>query len=402
MKQIFKKFKADIRHSDWLNQIARKEPIYKKHDEIRSEFEHDYNRILHSLAYRRLKHKTQVFFATENDHICTRIEHVNHVNSISYTIAKNLGLNTELTSAIAIGHDLGHSPFGHTGEKILSEIVTRELKEHFRHERNSLYFIDNIETLPNPDREENNLNLTYAVRDGIICHCGEIDENFIRPRTEIIELESIEKPYDYLPYTWEGCVVKISDKIAYLGRDIEDAISLKILSPEQLEELRDTLQNSLKKQISLKSINNTILIHEFILDLIKNSNPRDGLALSSSHFELMNAIKCFNYENIYNNNRLIPYIEYTRLIICTIFNTLAGFSNTSDIETNLSSLHCSTLKAGFSEWLEKYSFQRDERFKNKRIYDISDVKQYKRAIIDYISGMTDRYAIKIFKEINSF
>ena len=102
---------------------------------MRSEFERDYTRIIHSTAYRRLKHKTQVFFSPENDHICTRIEHVTHVESISYTIAKNLGLNTELTKAIAVAHDVGHSPFGHEGEKILSEISNKDLGISFWHEK---------------------------------------------------------------------------------------------------------------------------------------------------------------------------------------------------------------------------------------------------------------------------
>src|SRR6266511_2838285 len=125
--------------------IKREQDIYRREDEIRSEFSRDYNRILHCTAYRRLKHKTQVFFATRNDHICTRIEHVNHVASVSYTIANCLGLNTELTMAIATGHDLGHAPFGHAGEEILRGLAQAELGENFWHEKNSLRFIDYCE-----------------------------------------------------------------------------------------------------------------------------------------------------------------------------------------------------------------------------------------------------------------
>ena len=117
----------------WKIGVNREKPLYRKSADIRNEFERDYTRILHSTAYRRLKHKTQVFSAPHNDHICTRIEHVTHVASVSHTISNFLGLNTQLTTAISIGHDLGHAPFGHAGEKILREIAERELGEIFWH-----------------------------------------------------------------------------------------------------------------------------------------------------------------------------------------------------------------------------------------------------------------------------
>lgn len=169
--------------------IKREEKLYSRGNDIRSEFERDYTRVIHSNAYRRQKHKTQVFFSPENDHICTRIEHVTYVESISYTIAKYLGLNVELTRAIAIAHDIGHSPFGHQGEKILSEISKRDLGKTFWHEKNGLEFVDKIELLEDKSKNMQNLNLTYAVRDGIISHCGEIDENKLKPRDEYIDLK---------------------------------------------------------------------------------------------------------------------------------------------------------------------------------------------------------------------
>ena len=123
----FEKYSANPESPNWKNYIKRETPLYPRNNDIRNDFERDYTRIIHSNAYRRLKHKTQVFFSPENDHICTRIEHVTHVESISYTIAKYLGLNTELTKAIATAHDIGHSPFGHQGERLLSEISQRDL-----------------------------------------------------------------------------------------------------------------------------------------------------------------------------------------------------------------------------------------------------------------------------------
>ena len=179
--------------------------------DIRTCFQRDVDRITHSKSFRRLKHKTQVFFAPSNDHICTRIEHVTHVESISYTIAKYLGLNTELTKAIAVAHDIGHSPFGHEGERILSIISKRDLGYSFWHEKNGLEFVDNIELLEDNNKYMQNLDLTYAVRDGIISHCGEIDENCLFPRNEFIDLKDYDYPNKYAPYTWEGCAVKISD-----------------------------------------------------------------------------------------------------------------------------------------------------------------------------------------------
>ena len=213
---IFSDFATNENNPKWIHSVTRQAPLSHKPYDIRSDFDRDCTRILHCSAYRRLKHKTQVFFATNNDHVCTRIEHVNHVASISKTIAKALGLNVSLVEAIALGHDLGHSPFGHHGETIIAKIMEKEgFEKKFWHEKNSLRFIDYIDTLPNYCGFKENLNLTYATRDGIVCHCGEVNENFIKPRDEYIDLNLIEKGKQ-MPYTYEGCVVKVSDKIAVI------------------------------------------------------------------------------------------------------------------------------------------------------------------------------------------
>ena len=157
--------------------ISRLEPLYQRSNDLRSEFGRDYTRIIFSQAYRRLKHKTQVFFAVKDDHVCTRSEHVNLVESVSYTIANYLGLNTELTKAIAVGHDLGHAPFGHGGERIINELAKIHGLDSFWHERNSLHLIDEIETLEDNEHHRHNLNLTYAIRDGIISHCWRNESN---------------------------------------------------------------------------------------------------------------------------------------------------------------------------------------------------------------------------------
>ena len=229
-----KKFTSERTDKDskkYEDAIERSIYLEDRTNDIRSKFARDYTRILHCFGFRRLKHKTQVFFAPYNDHICTRLEHALHVVSISQTISKKLGLNTELVTAIAIGHDLGHAPFGHHGEYVLNEICknnklgkTHGDGKYFWHERHGLKVVDNFETLKDHDGYEKNLNLTYAVRDGIICHCGEGKfQNPIKPRNDNKDLSKILKPGIDNSFTWEGCVVKISDMISYLGRDLEDA-----------------------------------------------------------------------------------------------------------------------------------------------------------------------------------
>ena len=170
----FEKVRMDDKNLKWKNSISREEKLYSPKfgtDTMRSEFDRDYTRIINCEAYKRLKGKTQVFFAPDNDHICTRLEHVNLVESISYTIANALGLNSELTKAISVAHDLGHTPFGHKGESILNEIAEKEGLEKFWHGRNGLQFVDYFELLKDNEGKKRNLSLTYSVRDGIIGHC---------------------------------------------------------------------------------------------------------------------------------------------------------------------------------------------------------------------------------------
>ena len=393
----------------WDQRIARKEDLYDRPNDVRTEFARDYTRILHANGYRRLKTKTQVFFATKNDHICTRIEHVNHVSSISTTIAKQLGLNEELVSAIALGHDIGHAPFGHHGETVIKELIKKEIPDAgFWHEKNSLFFLDNIETLPDSGGYERNLNLTYAVRDGVISHCGEVNENSISPRNEYLDLSKIEKPNQYQPYTWEGCVVKISDKIAYLGRDIEDAIYFKILNYTDYRKL----DNLLKKYLDtpqIREINNGILIHSFIINLIENSSPENGIRFSPNFLGLMNEIKAFNYSIIYKYWRIKEFENYATVIISTIFRTLMRFYEYKDLKIRIdrSLENFPVLSKFFKEWLIKYSDfdlekKKRSKLRNVSIYKIENRESYARCCLEFISGMTDNFAIKVFDEIISF
>ena len=402
MRNSFINEAMNINHPNWNNVTSRVLPLSSRISDIRTEFDKDYTRIIHSNAYKRLKHKTQVFFSPENDHICTRSEHVTHVESISYTIASYLGLNTELTKAIAVAHDLGHSPFGHVGEKIISEISKQDLGVSFWHEKNGLHFVDSIELLEGHDGYKKNLNLTYGIRDGIISHCGEIDENAIRPRNEFIDLDNYTCPNQYAPYTWEACVVKISDKISYIGRDIEDAITLGILD-NHLQELYDLLNyNS-----SDYTLNNTNIINYLVTDLCENSSPEIGLCFSDSAFELLNKIKEFNYKNIYYSDRIIPSNHFFKLVIHQIYDKLKNCFDGKNTMLNIQKLNkfYPKLSTGFYDFLQNYSnFANREnlKLKNKVVFDINNKEDFYKSILSYISGMTDNYAIEIYNEIISF
>lgn len=395
---LFREYASNENNVDWKNHIEREIPLYQRKNDIRSEYERDYTRILHSLAYRRLKHKTQVFFNIGNDHICTRMEHVQHVESVSCTIAKYLGLNVDLTRAIAMGHDLGHAPFGHEGEVELTNIRNELGLDDFWHERNSLRIIDNIELLEDDSSNYQNLNLTYAVRDGIISHCGEVDDNGIIPRTEKIDLNKFTKSGEYQAYTWEGCVVKVADKIAYLGRDIEDAIRMDFIESKDLKELRE-----ISKVYGEKIINTTVIIHNFIISICENSSPEAGIRLSEEHNKMLKRIKDFNYRAIYKNPKFDVYRKYVALVIRSIYDTLIeSYDGDNTINKLKEKVNVyPTLIHDFCKYLKTYfSPEKDVRYKNKKIYGKLETREiYAQAIIDYISGMTDRYAIEIFNEL---
>jgi len=397
MENKFKNYAANENNPKWENMIRREKEIYKRQSDVRSEFERDYTRVLHCNAFRRLKHKTQVFYSPEDDHICTRIEHVMHVESVSYTIAKYLGLNTELTKAIAMAHDLGHSPFGHEGERVLSEISQKYIGKKFWHERNGLEYVDKIELLEDYNKNQKNLNLTYAVRDGIVSHCGEIDENGVKPREEYIDLDEYTEPNKYAPYTWEACVVKVADKISYLGRDIEDAIALGILD-EKLEELYEILQS---KQV----INNTVIINHLVKDLCENSSTEKGLCFSEETFKLIKEIKEFNYKNIYRSAQISSSTRYFKILLHEIFYTLKSVYDGKNTLKNIQKIKeiYPEIFTRFEEWLSNYwQYARKETNRNDILFDIENEKEYSQAVIYYISGMTDNFAIDTYNKIIRF
>ncbi len=387
-------------HSKFDQSVSRRQALYKKTEDIRSDFSRDYNRILHCNAFRRLKHKTQVFYATMNDHICTRIEHVHHVEAVSRTICDELGLNTELAAAIALGHDLGHAPFGHEGEKVIRMLSVKHLNKSFWHERNSLRVVDGIERLPDLKGGEQLLNLTYAVRDGIISHCGEVDQNGLKPREEAIDLSIIEMPNQFQPFTWEGCVVKIADKIAYLGRDIEDAQRLGVLKSKQINELFDLVQLSFPNLV--ENLVTTSLMHNFIINLCENSDPDKGIRFDQDHFELMKKIKDFNYHYIYRHPRIERYNRFVELILNTLFDFLLQLF---DGENTIQSVKegCQPfplLNDTFTDWIQKYAVTADE--KRPALFDCTKKESYTDSLLTYLSLTTDQYAMRLFNEVICF
>lgn len=365
--------------------------LYPRNNDMRNDFERDYTRILHCTAFRRLKHKTQVFYAPHNDHVCTRMEHSLHVESVAQTICEQLGLNSSLCRAIALGHDLGHAPFGHCGEECLDSLARLPVassrqksvaddgdSKKFWHEKNSLFFADFIELLPNPNGGSQNLDLTYATRDGIICHCGEVINNDgLLPRNDVIDLYSIKKAGSVAPFSFEGCVVRISDLIAYIGRDIEDAKVYSILDDAALQ------KNSIG--------NTTVLINDLIVDLCENSSPEAGLQFSAGTFKKLQSIRQFSLDNIYNNWRMLQFKKYADLVIKTLYSALTKKYRNGGLS------YCTVLSQDFGKWQQWYNKVRP-RFE----HDVSDDESFAKCAIEYISGMSDTFAIKVFNEIISF
>lgn len=400
MENILAQYSAKPENPKWKSAVQRADELYRQDGDMRSPFLRDYTRIIHSSAYRRLRNKTQVFFSPQSDHICTRIEHVNHVESISYTIAKYLGLNTELTRAISVAHDLGHPPFGHKGERFLSKLSREHIGEDFWHEKNGLWAVDSIELLEDYNKCRRNLDLTYAVRDGIISHCGEVSEDGIKPREENIDLNFFEYPSQYAPFTYEACVVKIADKISYIGRDMEDAMHLGILEPWLIEELQDTLSEVLGEKI-----NNTVLINRFISNICENSSPEHGITMSPELKEAMDVMNVFNLKNIYRCERVEYSDKFFDLVLGQIFSLLSGAFKGWETLTELGKIgrYYPMMIARFTEWLINYTDMKNtDIYHNRTVFDLSNERDYKKAIITYMSGMTDKFAIDTYNEIISF
>ena len=341
-------------------------------EDIRGAYYRDTTAIIHSSPFRRLKHKTQVFFAPSNDHICTRMEHVLHVASIASTICRPLGLDTELAWAIGVGHDLGHTPFGHVGERIIDSMRREKGLGRFDHEVNSLRVADFLSD------NGKGLNLTYAVRDGIVCHNGESLSHRIKPTFRIRDLDSITVREGLIPATFEGAVVRFSDSIAYLGRDYEDAYRLGILKGKPLPGIVTERLGS----------NNSEIINTLVNDIIASASQEEGIGFSDPVFEAVKAFSEYNYSNIYRSSILNGYNRYFSRLIKLIDDYLEELYSQYALDESGYIAERNMLAAGFyNHIVDMYP-----KYIQKEGSD-------RMMIIDYIAGMTDNFCLDCANEI---
>ena len=342
---------------------------FKEDTDIRPPFFRDIDKILYTLSYTRYMNKTQVFSFKEHDHLTKRMIHVQYVSKIARTIGRALGLNEDLIEAAALGHDLGHVPFGHFGEEILNKISLENNEGYFNHN------IHSVRTLLYIENYGMGANISLQVLDAIMCHNGEFalgeyhykektKEDFFNEYNNSYKEKSIVKTY--VPMTLEGCVVRLSDLIAYLGRDIDDAKRLNMIT---FDDIPETIKNVLGT--SNKEIVNTI-----ILDVINNSIGKNYLLLSKDVYHAIVELKKYNYANIYN----YAYTDKEKEEYTKMFYVLFD-KYMDDLKTNNenSPIHYSYL----NNMCDKYK------------KDNSSV----RIVIDYIAGMSDDYFIKQYKYI---
>ncbi len=355
------------------NEIYLKRNRFRELD-VRGEYFRDQTAIIHSTAFRRLKNKTQVFFAPENDHICTRIEHVLHVATIAATICKGLNqygweLDIDMAYAIGMGHDLGHTPFGHAGEKALNKVLGGN--NSFIHEINSFR---QVEYLANKGQ---GLNLCYGVKDGIICHNGEKDEQTLKPSSLINVLDEI-KNRKVIPTSYEGCIMRFSDKIAYLGRDIEDAFVAGFITEQDIPtNVRQLLGDR-----------NGRIINTLIIDIIENSKNSDSIGFSDEKFDSVSELKHFNYKKIYQHPDLQRYDSFCDNIIASLFDYLSNLISKYSFEFDKYNESGIDLDKNFGDYLSGMS----------NFYNNSKESE-KQIVTDYISGMTDSFALESIKQI---
>ena len=330
----------------------------------RQAFSVDADRVLHSLAYTRYIDKTQVFYLIQNDHITHRVLHVQLVSKIARTIGRFLGLNEDLIEAIALAHDIGHTPFGHDGERILTDLCRRHGIGYFHHNLQSVQFLDKVE------RKGKGWNLCLQTLDGIICHDGEIHDDKLEPihhkTFESLEKEIFLKKENpdtrLVPMTLEGCVVRMADTISYIGRDLEDAIRLGMIKRADIpSECAERLGNT-----------NGTIVYNLVTDVITNSFEKTYTAFSPEVSRALQGLKAFNLKRIYLNPKIKNDLEIIRKLFEMLFDQYLD-----DLKNrNLSSVI-------FTQFLE----------------DISETylahHSHAEIVRDFIAGMTDQYFLRL-------
>jgi len=338
----------------------------KEKEDYRTTFFRDTDRILHSQAYTRYIDKTQVFSLFENDLITHRGLHVQFVSKIARVIGRALRLNEDLIEAIALGHDIGHPPFGHEGEQYLSDLCKENGIYSFHHNVQGVRFLDVVE------QRGDGWNLTLQVLDGILCHDGEVHTEYLKPNWDkswdSLDKEMEErikrKEVDLVPMTLEGCVVKFADVFGYVGRDIEDAIAVKLIKRKDLpQDCVATLGNI-----------NSKIIDTLVTDLIGNSLESDQLSLSKDVSEALSKLKQFNHEKIYFNPEIKGQSNKIQKMFRFLFDTFLR-----DIQ-----------EENKSSWIFEHFLK---NMKSKYIENNDPAEIVK----DFISGMTDDYFNNAFR-----
>jgi len=334
-------------------------------EDIRAKYSRDADRIIHTHAYSRYIDKTQVFFLVNNDHITHRVLHVQLVSKIARTIGRALKMNEDLIDAISLGHDIGHVPFGHSGEEILSDLCKSQGR--FLHNVQSVQFLDKIE----------DCDLTLQVLDGILCHNGEVHNQLLKPQgnkswedfdREIEEINNGNK--NYIPMTLEGCIVRFADTIAYLGRDIQDAKEIGLIDENYSE-----IPHNCKEKIGVQ---NDQIINSLIIDLIENSYGKDYISYSKEISDSVEEYKNFNYDTIYKNPKISLEKEKIKKMYEIMYCQFLEDSKNHNVKSKIFE-HFYNL-----EWI------------NKNYLLNSSPEEHVR---DYIAGMTDRYFESVFTEI---
>ena len=338
-------------------------------NDFRTPYYRDADRIVYSLSYTRYMDKTQVFSLYDNDNISKRMTHVQMVSKIARTLGRALRLNEDLIEAAALGHDIGHVPFGHTGERILNKISLENNEGYFNHN------IQSVRTLMNLEKNGKGLNLTLQVLDGIMCHNGELELKEYRPKKKTKEefLKEYEMSYkdpntiyQLVPMTIEGCVVRISDIIAYIGRDVEDAIRMGVITMDEVP----------KEIVDVLGTRNTEIINTINVDLLEHSMNKDYICLSDEVFNAIRSLKKFNNEHIYSKANTKEQIDYYELVFRTVFDHCLKDVKNNDTESRI-------FKVFLNDMVDEYK------------ENTSDA----RKVIDYIAGMTDDFIIKEYNTI---
>lgn len=338
----------------------RREYEEKRDLGYRQEFSLDVDRILYSLAYTRYIDKTQVFYLINNDHITHRVLHVQLVSKIARTIGRFLGLNEDLIEAISLGHDIGHTPFGHDGEKFLSELCEESGIGYFLHNVQSVQFLDKLE------RKGKGWNLSLQTLDGILCHDGEIHNQSLKPERgktfETLEQEILMKKNNpdvkLIPMSLEGCIVRMADTISYIGRDIEDAIRLDVIKRSDLP----------AESVKVLGNTNGNIIYNLVTDVIKNSYLNIHIAFSPEVSEALRRLKAFNLERIYLNPVIKKHTPLIRDLFRMLFERYIGDLEKDNRESVI-----------FINFLQDISREYTAKHRKEEI------------VRDFIAGMTDRY-----------